>query len=643
MDRILVLFKTHLDIGFTDMAETVTNRYMNEYIPNAMRVARQLRGEKERFIWTTGSWLIAKYLEVGKDKELLEEAIRQGDIRWHGLPFTTHTELMDEGLFNYGLGISGKLDARFGFRTRAAKMTDVPGHTRSVIPYMSRAGIVFLHIGVNPASTRPEVPNLFRWRADGGEELIVMYNNDYGELTEIGTSGTAVCFAHTGDNHGPQSPEQIRSVYGALREKYPQAELVAGTLEDVAQIAVEMKEELPVITEEIGDTWIFGAGSDPRKVSQYRALLRLKDKLPGEDMEKLYQNLLLVPEHTWGLDEKITLGKIRADGDVVGEHRYFRRTDFEQVRGTEKFRRMEHSWWEQRAYVNRAVEQLEGKSRLLAERAISEYQRKPTDVSGYKPRAVGELFSIGNYQLRVNGQGEIDFLKKGDRVIGDEGHPIGGFLYEVFSQEDYDRFRRQYVTSQENWALEDFGKIGVAEAVPGHLRCRPQQVKLWAGETVLVIQWQLPKEAVELYGGIELGELEVEFREDELYLDLVWFGKKASRIPEGMWLRFCPGEQICRLKKTGGWIRPREVVSGGNRRMHGVELVDFTHMTLESLDAPVISLGEPGLVDFTRELPDVSRGLYVNLYNNTWGTNFPMWYEENARFRFWLRFKEEGL
>lgn len=33
-------------------------------------------------------------------------------------------------------------------------------------------------------------------------------------------------------------------------------------------------------------------------------------------------------------------------------------------------------------------------------------------------------------------------------------------------------------------------------------------------------------------------------------------------------------------------------------------------------------------------------GVYFNLYNNAWGTNFPMWYDEDARFRFVLNIKE---
>lgn len=202
MKKIIVIFKTHLDIGFTDLSENITRCYMKEYIPNALRVAREMRGEKERFIWTTGSWLIQKYLEEGEERELLEDAVRHGEIRWHGLPFTTHTELMNEELFTYGLGISKKLDQRFDMQTIAAKLTDVPGHTKSMIPHLYQAGIRFLHVGVNPASTRPDVPDLFRWRADSGEEITVMYNGAYGELTEIGNSGAAVYFAHTGDNRG---------------------------------------------------------------------------------------------------------------------------------------------------------------------------------------------------------------------------------------------------------------------------------------------------------------------------------------------------------------------------------------------------------------------------------------------------------
>ena len=84
IDKLLVLFKTHLDIGFTDFASNVITKYMDDYIPKAIDVAAAFRkeGGKECFQWTTGSWLIHEYLRTrpaDKTKRLCE-AIEAGDI-----------------------------------------------------------------------------------------------------------------------------------------------------------------------------------------------------------------------------------------------------------------------------------------------------------------------------------------------------------------------------------------------------------------------------------------------------------------------------------------------------------------------------------------------------------------------------------
>ncbi len=640
MKKIFVIFKTHLDIGFTDFADTVVERYMKKYIPNAIRVAHEMRGEKERFIWTTGSWLIEKYLEEGEEKELLEDAIRNGEIRWHGLPFTTHTELMNQELFTYGLGISQKLNERFQMQTIAAKMTDVPGHTKAIIPHLQNAGIKFLHIGVNPASTRPNVPDLFRWRADGGEEIVVMYNGDYGKMTEIGTSGVAVYFAHTGDNRGPQSVEQIKAIYQKLHEQYPEAEIAAGTLEDIAEVA--LGEELPVVTEEIGDTWIYGGASDPKKVSQYRALLRLKDKMAPSEMEKIYRELILIPEHTWGLDEKMHLGYQLENGELVGEHEYFEKKQFTQARSMEKFQKMEFSWREQRRYLYKAVENLYGVRRMMAEVVMREYKRDPIDILGFERKNVGELFTIGEYQVSVNAQGELAYLAHGNDVIADSEHPLGSFLYEVFSEEEYKRFKKQYVITEEIWAQEDFGKYGIDKVVENYEGFRPEQVEVWVKDNVLTIKAKLPEKAVTCYGGMEQIEWKVEFEQDKVEFDVAWFGKHCNRIPEGVWFGFCPNDSIETIEKMGTEIRPDKVVENGNRRMHAIDQkIKMRKMELETIDAPVISIGEPGLLNFTNEQPDLEKGVYVNLFNNVWGTNFTMWYEEDARFRFVLKWKNK--
>ena len=61
--KVLLIFKTHLDIGFTDYASNVRTKYQEEYLPAAVRVARENEHTDHRFVWTTGSWLIREALK----------------------------------------------------------------------------------------------------------------------------------------------------------------------------------------------------------------------------------------------------------------------------------------------------------------------------------------------------------------------------------------------------------------------------------------------------------------------------------------------------------------------------------------------------------------------------------------------------
>ena len=240
MRTIHLIFKTHLDVGFTDFAAAVLDRYLHQYIPQAIATARQVNrpDEPKRFVWTTGSWLIYEYLEQAAPemRAAMERAILDGEIVWHALPFTTHTELMDADLFRFGLSLSQELDRRFGRRTIAAKMTDVPGHSRGIVPLLAEAGVQFLHIGVNPASRPPDVPPVFRWRGPGGAEVIVMYHKgSYGDWMTVPGLEEAIAFAHTNDNLGPQSIAEVNHAYQKLEAAFPGRQVCASTLDAFAR------------------------------------------------------------------------------------------------------------------------------------------------------------------------------------------------------------------------------------------------------------------------------------------------------------------------------------------------------------------------------------------------------------------------
>ncbi len=129
-------------------------------------------------------------------------------------------------------------------------------------------------------------------------------------------------------------------------------------------------------------------------------------------------------------------------------------------------------------------------------------------------------------------------------------------------------------------------------------------------------------------------------------MTLSWFDKPACRLPEAFWLTFQPitGESgSWRFEKLGSLIAPDQVVSRGARTLHAVDQRVIYHdgarrLEITTLDAPLVAPGRRALLDFHNQVPDMRDGVHFNLYNNMWGTNFPMWFEENATFRFVLRF-----
>ncbi len=89
--RLLVVFKCHLDVGFTDTQANVMRTYFKQYYPQAIRTAAQMREKgDDRYVWTTGSWLLYEYLEqaTGEERRRMDQAVTSGDIAYHALPFS---------------------------------------------------------------------------------------------------------------------------------------------------------------------------------------------------------------------------------------------------------------------------------------------------------------------------------------------------------------------------------------------------------------------------------------------------------------------------------------------------------------------------------------------------------------------------
>lgn len=661
--KVHIIFKTHLDVGYTDFARSVVAHYFNHFIPQALELARltRLEGRGERFIWTTGSWLIHEYLEKAapEARRNMEDAIQAGDIAWHGLPFTCYSELMDASLYRHALSLSQRLDQRFGKRTLAAKMTDVPGHTRAIVPLLAEAGIQFLHIGVNAASCPPDVPPVCLWRDPSGAEVILMYHKgSYGDLMTLPDLDEAIQFAFTNDNEGPQSPEQVSEIFRLARQRFPQAEVVGSTLDAFAAALVQIKPSLPVVTEEIGDTWIHGAGSDPRKIAQFRQLQRLRRQWLAQDRAQpgdpqifaFSQGLLAVAEHTWGMDIKVHL----ADFDTYASQA------FRLARSQPNYQKVEASWAEQRAYLDEAVQALQGSSLgVEAQAALRDLEPQAPDLRGYEQVFdFSEMIDTAHFSIQFNEQGAIAGLQNRTNGLrwASPQHLLGLFSYQAFSQADYNRYYRQYIRNKRRtafWALPDFTKPGMAPHGPAERQeWTPNLQALWFrqgshGETFLA-EMACPDEAVRHYGCPQRLIVEYDFPKahEEFIVTLQWFQKNACRLPEALWFSFnprVPNPRAWTVEKIGQRISPLDVIRHGNRHLHAVDRGVFyddgrSSLSIASLDAPLVAPGERSLLDFRQKQPDLAQGMHFNLYNNIWGTNHPMWYAEDARFRFVIRF-----
>jgi hypothetical protein len=58
-----------------------------------------------------------------------------------------------------------------------------------------------------------------------------------------------------------------------------------------------------------------------------------------------------------------------------------------------------------------------------------------------------------------------------------------------------------------------------------------------------------------------------------------------------------------------------------------VSEADGAGVGIVPLDSPLVSLGRPGLYSYEREWKDPEPEVFINLFNNIWGTNFRQWRE----------------
>lgn len=651
--RVLAVFKCHFDAGFIDTQAHVVQRYFTRYFPEAIRVASASRQPgAHRYVWTTGSWLLYEYLEqaAADDQRRTEQAIADGDIAWHALPFNWQTEMMDESLITGSLALSRALDERFGKKTTGAKMTDVPGHTRALVAPLAAHNITFLDIGVNGASRPAEVPPLFVWQDVTGAKLTVMYHHEYGDILQVPGSDLAIAIMVRGDNSGPHTPFEIAAMYADFNQRFPSAQITATNLSEVANAVAPYRDNLPVVTQEIGDSWIYGVASDPLKVARYREVARLRrawitqgQLRVGDPLDaKLLCRMLLEAEHTWGTDTKTWL-----------DFEHYKPDDLTPMLNTRNYEVVQFSWAEKRQDLLDAIATLPAPLRKEAETAVMNLAAREPRLKGSSLRPE-KVIENAHFALRLDSEtGSINRLchKASGREWASADRPVALFSYQTLSAEEYDRFFSNYLLAKPDWALKDFGKPNIERFGAVSKTWYPSLVDITHASSSsghhLLAALEI-RDVASLQSGIAAFpqklymEIYLPSAEPRISMNFYWFQKRATRLPEALWLTFNPivsAPEGWMLDKSGQQVSPLDVVPSGSRHMHAVA-TGFSYRDdngafgVETLDSPLIAVGGRSPLNFSRFQPDLSEGLHCNLFNNAWGTNYIMWFSENMRFRF---------
>jgi hypothetical protein len=223
---------------------------------------------------------------------------------------------------------------------------------------------------------------------------------------------------------------------------------------------------------------------------------------------------------------------------------------------------------------------------------------------------------------------------------------FGQYLYERFDEENIRAFFKAYLKNMPGWSAH-FGRGDMPPAAEvAYSAASPKDFTLEVRRSdVSITATMTAKTSEKGPGSVSLAAT---LYRDQPYVDFEWIvaEKEPDPWPEAGWLCFPLLEKApsFRLGRLGSLVNPAadacrssnfEVfclssgISAGGEGGAGVGLCP--------VDSPLVSIGRPGIYQYSREFGPRDPVLFVNLFNNVWGTNFQQWTggSWSSRVRLW--------
>ena len=328
------------------------------------------------------------------------------------------------------------------------------------------------------------------------------------------------------------------------------------------------------------------------------------------------------------------------------------------------YKMLVRSWLEQRVWaIDVPLSALSATHpiRTESERAFRAIAPPPTIsriTDGYTahPLTSALPFSVGPLNLTFSTTGALSSVlhRPSTHQWASAEHALGEVIYQTFDEaHSYDAFLREYISfdmdapGADQYPRYDFGKRGLdASAAPAVQLVRPtvRNRSLWARvpgaegyDASFVVEFDYARELWTKYGAPQSSALLVHVNASALSLHFVLINvnKTRTRIPEAGWLSFNPlnpANVTAHVNKIDSWVDLGQPVMGnGSAHLHvvserGVRLPGS--VLGRSPDVGLVCVGYPP-TPFPTPLGRIvgNPGAFsFNLFNNIWGTNYPMWY-----------------
>ena len=303
--------------------------------------------------------------------------------------------------------------------------------------------------------------------------------------------------------------------------------------------------------------------------------------------DDLYERCLLFGEHTWGLDVKTVLGRTR----------HYDKEGFENDKSNADVQLIEKSWNEQRKRVDFEA---------------------PVDVETDFGKS--DLLENDKIEVKLSETGIEIFEKGTGSVFTNEG--FGRVQYDIFSNDDITDFIRDCSYRFFFWSVEDFGRL-----------CYPEIEHMTYDFKNDIIANNICKSKEQSF--IKEIETKIGVHKEHPYVDLTYnITKEETPLVESanIMLPFNLNDDFTvEFSKTSSVVDwKRDIVKGAN---YGLQCVGKwinvydgeKGVLIIPYNTPLFSVGKNQVYKFVTDVYDTKPTIYINLFNNSWGTNFPQW------------------